>query len=72
MNQVIQVKKYGKYYDNTLIQCGTVSLVRFGLRMQRPMTMSNQLRYRSISILIGHPKCFFPQWCGIVPGYSTE
>lgn len=34
MNQVIQVKKYGKDYDNTLIQCGTVSLVRFGLCMR--------------------------------------
>ena len=44
MNQVIQVKKYGKYYDNTLIQCGTVSLVRFGLRMQRPMTRADKGR----------------------------
>lgn len=33
MNQVIEVKKYGKDYDITLIQCGTVRLVCFGLRM---------------------------------------
>lgn len=34
MNQVIQVKKFGKDYDNILIKCETVSWVCFGLRMR--------------------------------------
>ena len=75
MNQVIEVKKYGKDYHFNTVRDGTFGLLWvahallcvINFLLQRAMTMSSQLRYRLISILIGHAKCFFPQWCDIGP-----